>query len=48
MWDVMAHHQMVVDEQGNLVAVGQLQIKRRQLSVDSLGWPFTGRAGARC
>ena len=23
-WDAMAHHQMVVDEQGNLVAVGRL------------------------
>ena len=25
-WDAMAHHQMVVDEQGNLVAVGRLYI----------------------
>jgi predicted GNAT family N-acyltransferase len=23
-WDAMAHHQMVVDEEGNLVAVGRL------------------------
>ncbi len=25
-WDAMAHHQMVVDEQGNIVAVGRLYI----------------------
>ena len=25
-WDAMAHHQMVVDEEGNLVAVGRLYI----------------------
>lgn len=31
-WDALAHHQMVVDEEGNLVAVGRLismQITRR-------------------
>ena len=25
-WDAMAHHQMVVDEEGNLVAVGRLYV----------------------
>ena len=25
-WDAMAHHQMVMDEEGNLVAVGRLYI----------------------
>lgn len=25
-WDALAHHQMVVDEEGNLVAVGRLYI----------------------
>ena len=29
-WDAMAHHQMVVDEQGNLVAVGRLYINAGQ------------------
>lgn len=28
-WDAMAHHQMVVDEEGNLVAVGRLYINAR-------------------
>ena len=32
-WDAMAHHQMVVDEQGNLVVVGRT--KR-----PSVLWPF--------
>jgi hypothetical protein len=38
-WDAMAHHQMVVDEEGNLVAVGRCistPITKRLFAL----WPF--------
>jgi hypothetical protein len=41
-WDAMAHHQMVVDEEGNLVAVGRLYITRRTKPLFVL-WPYTRR-----
>lgn len=45
-WDAMAHHQMVVDEQGNLVAVGRLYINAdNEASIRFIRSP--GRAGQR-
>ena len=43
-WDAMAHHQMVVDEQGNLVAVGRLYINTDNKRPFALR-PFIRRAG---
>lgn len=39
-WDAMAHHQMVVDEQGNLVAVGRLYINADN-EAPSVLWRYT-------
>ncbi len=36
-WDAMAHHQMVVDEEGNLVAVGRY-ISMRRMKPPSALW----------
>lgn len=41
-WDAMAHHQMVVDEEGNLVAVGRLYINAEMKPPFAL-WPFIPR-----
>lgn len=38
-WDAMAHHQMVVDEQGNLVAVGDCILMPTMKRPFAL-WPF--------
>ncbi|STW66335.1 GNAT family acetyltransferase YiiD [Klebsiella michiganensis] len=37
-WDAMAHHQMVVDEEGNLVAVGRLYVNA-ETKLLSVLWP---------
>ncbi len=42
----MAHHQMVVDEQGNLVAVADCILMPTMKRPFAL-WPFTRRAGQR-
>ena len=39
-WDAMAHHQMVMDEEGNLVAVGRLYINADNEASIAL-WRFT-------
>ncbi len=46
-WDAMAHHQMVVDEQGNLVAVGRLYINADNEASIRFMCRSPGRAGQR-
>ena len=46
-WDAMAHHQMVVDEQGNLVAVGRLYINADNEASIRFMAVHPGRAGQR-
>lgn len=46
-WDAMAHHQMVVDEQGNLVAVGRLYINADNEASIRFMVDSPGRAGQR-
>jgi hypothetical protein len=41
-WDALAHHQMVMDEEGNLVAVGRLDIYGSLASVT-----YSGRASSQ-